>query len=210
MTAADPSEDRRFKPTSGIISGWLGVGLAAVVLISVLLDDHTVVGARVAFLAAVCGLLVWCFMLRPRLVIGSTELELRNAFTSWHVPLASVRRVAVRAVTRVYTDERRCDGVAVGRPVRSLMRARPQRQHSIGVPGLGGRRMNEDVDAARIPKGQLDADMVADLVVEQILTFADRAREAGEQPREPRRTWAWVELTLLVLLVVGLVVSLVT
>jgi hypothetical protein len=210
MTAAGPSDDRRYKPTSGIISGWLGVGLAAVVVISVLLDDHSTTGVRVAFLAAVCGLLVWCFMLRPRLMIGSTEVELRNAFMSWHVPLASVRRVAVRAVTRVHTDERRYDGVAVGRPVRSLMRARPQRQRSIGVPGLGGRRMNEDVDAARIPKGQLDADMVADLVVEQILTLADRARESGQQPGKPRRSWAWVELTLLVLLVAGLVVSLLT
>jgi hypothetical protein len=208
MTAADPSEDRRYKPTSGLLAGWLGVGLATVVLVAVLLDDHTSRGTRVAFLAAVCGLLVWCFMLRPRLIIGSTEVELRNPFASWHVPLASVRRVAVRAVTRVHTDDRRYDGVAVGRPVRSLMRARPQRQQSIGVPGLGGRRMNENPDAARIPKGQLDADMVADLVVEQLLTLADRAREAGHQPEPARRSWAWAELVLLALLVVGLVVSL--
>jgi len=208
MTAAEPSEERRYKPTSGLFTGWLGVGLAAVVLVAVLLDDHTARGTRVAFLAAVCGLLVWCYMLRPRLVIGTTEVELRNAFASWHVPLASVRRVAVRAVTRVHTDDRRCDGVAVGRPVRSLMRARPQRRQSIGVPGLGGRRMNEDADAGRIPKGELDADMVADLVVEQLLTLADRARESGQQPGPPRRSWAWVELTLLVVLVVGLVVSL--
>jgi hypothetical protein len=210
MTAAEPSEERRYKPTSGLLTGWLGVGLAVAVLVAVLLDDHTARGTRVGFLAAVCGVLVWCFMLRPRLVIGSTEVELRNPFTSWHVPLASIRRVAVRAVTRVHTADRRYDGVAVGRPVRSLMRARPQRQQSIGVPGLGGRRMNENADAARIPKGQLDADMVADLVVEQLLTLADRAREAGQQPEQPRRTWAWVELTLLALLVVGLVVSLVT
>jgi hypothetical protein len=210
MTAAEPSGERRYTPTSGLFTGWLGLCLAAVVLVAVLLDDHTSRGTRVAFLAAVGGLLVWCFMLRPRLVIGSTEVELRNAFGSWHVPLAAVRRVSVRAVTRVHTDERRYDGVAVGRPVRSLMRARPQRQRSIGVPGLGGRRMNEDVDAARIPKGQLDADMVADLVVEQLLTLADRARESGQQPEPPRRSWAWVELTLLVLLVAGLVVSLLT
>lgn len=208
MTAADPNAERRYKPTSGLISGWLGVVLAGGVVVSVLLDDRTATGARVAFLAAVCGLLVWCFMLRPRLVIGAREVELRNPFMSWHVPLASVRRVAVRAVTRVYTDERRYDGVAVGRPVRSLMRARPQRQHSIGIPGLGGRRMQESAEADRLPKGQLDADMVADLVVEQLLTLADRARESGHDSGRPRRSWAWAELTLLAVLVVGLVVSL--
>jgi hypothetical protein len=210
MSAAEPNRDSRFKPTSGLLTGWLGVALAGGVVVSVVLDDHTATGARVGFLAALCGLLVWCFMLRPRVVIGSTEVELRNPFMSWHVPLASVRRVAVRAVTRVYTEERRYDGVAVGRPVRSLMRARPQRQQSIGVPGLGGRRINESVDASRLPKGQLDADMVADLVVEQLLTLADRAREAGEKPERPRRSWAWVELVLLALLVAGLVLSLVS
>jgi hypothetical protein len=210
MSAAEPNRASRFKPTSGLLTGWLGVALAGGVVVSVVLDDHTATGARVGFLAALCGLLVWCFMLRPRVVIGSTEVELRNPFMSWHVPLASVRRVAVRAVTRVYTEERRYDGVAVGRPVRSLMRARPQRQQSIGVPGLGGRRINESVDASRLPKGQLDADMVADLVVEQLLTLADRAREAGEKPERPRRSWAWVELVLLALLVAGLVLSLVS
>jgi hypothetical protein len=207
-SAADPHPDRLFRPTSGTAVGWTGVVLASIGLVAALVDDHTLGGARFALAAAIFGLLVYCFMLRPRLVIGRSHLELRNPFGSWHVPLAGVRKVVVRAVTRVYTDDRRFDGVAVGRPVRSMVRGKHGRQASVGVPGLGATRITEDPTATRAPRGQLDTDMVADLVVEQILLAADRAREAAEPTGTPTRSWAWPELTALAVLVVALVVSL--
>jgi hypothetical protein len=175
---------------------------------SVLLGDRTLGGARFALSAAIFGLLVHCFMLRPRLVIRRSDLELRNPFASWHVPLAGVRKVVVRAVTRVYTDERRFDGVAVGRPVRSMMRGKQVRQRSVGVPGLGASRFTEDATATQVPRGQLSADMVADFVVEQILAAADRARAADEPAGTPTRTWAWPELAVLAALVASLAVTL--
>lgn len=206
--AADRGDERLFRPTSGTFSGWVGVSLAAVALVSVLVDDRSVSGVRFALAAAIFGLLVWCFMLRPRVVIRDAELELRNAFASWHVPLVSIRKVAVRAITRVYTDgDQRFDGVAVGRPTRSLMRGRPVKARTVGLPGLGASRIDEDPNASRPPKGQLDADMVADFVADQILLAADRAREAAAEAGTPSRAWAWPELAALVLLAAGLVVS---
>jgi len=207
-SAADAEERRPFGPTSGTTPGWIGVGLAVVALVSALVGDHTIAATRFALGSAIFGLLTWCFMLRPRVVIGSTELELRNPFMSWHVPLASIRKVAVRAVTRVHTDERRYDGVAVGRPARSLMRSRPSRQQSLGVPGFGATRVGEDPEARRMPKGQLDADMTADFVVERILAAADRARSLPDAASTPRRSFAWLEIAALVALVVALAVSL--
>lgn len=211
-SAADEGEERLFRPTSGTGVGWSGIVLAAIALGSVLFGDHSIGGARFGLASAIFGLLVWCFMLRPRVVIGSTDLELRNPFYSWHVPLVSIRKVAVRAITRVYTDERRYDGVAVGRPARSLMPGRPARQQSLGVPGFGATRIGEDPNASRMPKGQLDADMTADFVVEQILAAADRARELAQpdapEPGTPSRSWAWPELAVLAVLVVALVVTL--
>lgn len=208
-SASDADERRPFGPTSGTGLGWLGVALAVVALLAALLGDHTIGATRFALASAIFGLLVWCFMLRPRVVIGRSSLELRNPFISWHVPLASIRKVAVRAVTRVYTDERRYDGVAVGRPARSLMRGRPSRQQSLGVPGFGATRIGEDPEARRMPKGQLDADSTADFVVERILAAADRARsEPVEPPAPPHRTWAWPELATLGVLVGALAVSL--
>jgi hypothetical protein len=207
-SAADGEERRPFGPTSGTGLGWTGVVLAAIAPVSALLDDHTLSATRFALGSAIFGLLVWCFMLRPRVVIGPSDLELRNPFMSWHVPLASIRKVAVRAVTRVYTDERRYDGVAVGRPARSLMRGRPSRQQTLGVPGLGGTRMGEDRESRRMPKGQLDADMTADFVVERILAAADRARSLPATEATPHRSFAWLELGALGALVVALVISL--
>jgi hypothetical protein len=208
MSSSEGEERRPFGPTSGTGLGWTGLALAAVSLVSALVGDHSIGGTRFALASAIFGLLVWCFMLRPRLVVGPSDLELRNPFMSWHVPLASIRKVAVRAVTRVYTDERRYDGVAVGRPARSLVRGRPSRQQTLGVPGLGGTRVGEDPEARRMPKGQLDADMTADFVVERILAAADRARSLPAAETAPRRSYAWPELGVLTALVVALAISL--
>jgi hypothetical protein len=48
---------------------------------------------------------------------------------------------------------------------------------------------------------------VADFLVERVLQAADRARESGQQPGTPRRSWAWLELVALVALVGGLAVT---
>jgi hypothetical protein len=188
------------------------VGLAAVGLLVILLDDHSLGHVRFALVVAICGVLVWCYLLRPRLVIGSAELELRNPFSSWHVPLADVRRVAVRAVMSVYTEERRFDGVAIGRPIRSLRRqsAKPP---TVGIPGLGGRRLPDLPSVTPPPRPRpterLDADAVADLVVEQVLVASDEARSRPHDGHTARRSWAWVEIGGLALLLVGVVVTVV-
>jgi hypothetical protein len=203
-------DGQTFTPSSGAGAGWTGVVIVVIALVAVVLDDRTLGGARIAVVAAIFGLLVWCYMLRPRVVIGSSELELRNPFTSWHVPLAAIRKVAVRAVTLVYTDDRRFDGVAVGRPVRTLVRGRTVPQRSLGVPGFGANRISEGADASRQPKGQLDPNTYADFLTEQVLAHAERARESApeSEPGAARRSWAWPELAGLAVLTITLVVIL--
>jgi len=199
-------DDRRFTPTSGTGAGWFGVGLAALVLVVVLLDDRSLPTIRFCFVVGIFGLLVWCYMLRPRVVIGASEVELRNAFSSWHVALADVRRVAVRAVTRIYTDEGRFDGVAIGRPVRSL-RGRTSTKRAVGLTGLGATYLMDQNERPKGPQSTLDADGVADFVTEQILLAADRARDASQPGGPPRRSWARLELAGLVLLTAAFVAS---
>jgi hypothetical protein len=188
------------------------VCLAVIALFVILLDGQSVVHVRFALAMAIFGVLNWCYLLRPRLVIGAAELELRNPFSSWHVPLADVRRVAVRAFMSVYTEERRFDGVAIGRPIRS-MRRRPARAPMMGIPGLGGRTMPDlsTVSPARGPRptDRLDANAIADLVVEQILVASDEARSQAPDGRAPRRSWAWVEISGLAALLVGVVATLI-
>jgi hypothetical protein len=201
--SADRGGDRRFTPTSGTAMGWLGVGVAAVVLVVVLVEDQSLSAVRFSLAVAISGLLVWCYLLRPRVVIGSDELELRNAFSSWHVPLADIRRVRVRAITSVHTDERRYDGVAIGRPVRAIRRGRSVKtSHRVGFPGFGSAVLEEpNPDPAARTGASLGADQIADLVTEQILTAADAARAVGSEPGATgvpaRRTWAVPELAAL-------------
>lgn len=191
-TSTDRAGHHRFPPTSGVAAGWIGVALSVAAVVTALVSDPSRNGVRFAFAAGAFGVLVWCFMLRPRVVIGPRLLELRNAFSSWHVPLVEVRRVSVRAITRVYTEERRFDGVAVGRPVRAMIR--PQVR-----PG--------DVADIVASRDQLDSDLVADFVTDQILIAADRARAEDQGSVAAVRTWALLELAALGLLLSGLVLS---
>jgi hypothetical protein len=206
---ADRGEERRFTPTSGTTIGWCGLALVAGVLVFILVDDRSTVSIRFALGVAMFGVLVWCYMLRPRLVIGPTEVELRNAFSSWHVPLADVRRVAVRTITRIYTDDGQYDGVAVGRSVRSLRRGGAGSRRAFRMPGLNPSFSIEDTPALKRPQANLDSDGVADFVTEQLLVSAERARDEGQAGGStPYRTWAVPELTGLLVLAVGFAVSL--
>jgi hypothetical protein len=206
--SAGRGDERRFTPTSGTVVGWSGIALVCGVLAFILLDDRSLVSIRFALAVAMFGVLVWCYMLRPRLVIGPVEVELRNAFTSWFVPLADVRRVAVRTFTRVYTDERHFDAVAVGRPVRSMRGGRSGGARAFRMPGLNPSFTIEDTPALRRPQATLNADGVADFVTEQILSAADEARATARTGGSPHRSWAWRELAGLALLAVGFAVSL--
>ena len=205
--SAGADEDRRFTPTSGTFAGWSGLAMVALVLVIVLVDDRSLPTLRFALAAAIFGLLVWCYMLRPRVVIGASEVELRNAFSSWHVPLAAVKKVSVRAVTRVSTDDADFDGVAVGRPVRTLRAGGKTDRQSVGLPGMGAAALPFDGSAPTV-RGQLDANGVADFVTEQILLAADRARSGAPVERVPHRSWARLELAGLVVLSVAFVSSL--
>ena len=206
---AGRGDERRFTPTSGTTIGWCGLALVVGVLAFILVDDRSTVSIRFAFAVAMFGMLVWCYMLRPRLVIGSAEVELRNAFSSWHVPLAEVRRVAVRTITRIYTDDGQYDGVAVGRSVRSLRRGGAGPRRAFRMPGLNPSFSIEDTPALKRPQANLDSDGVADFVTEQLLVAAERARTEGPTSGgTPYRTWAVPELTALLVLAAGFAVSL--
>lgn len=205
-TPAEHGEVRRFHPTSGTAVGWLGVVLAAIAVFAVMYDGVSVRGARFGLAATLFGVLIWCFMLRPRVVLSRTEVELRNAFSSWHVPLAAVRRVMVRAITRIDTEDGHFDGIAIGRPLRTLTHRTPP-SPKVGLPGLGqSMALGAAVEPAQ-PRNQLDANAVADFLVERVLEAADRARESGQPVGTARRSWAWIELGGVAVLTVALGVT---
>ncbi len=173
------ARQQSYGPSSGTIVGWIGVVLAAVVVAVLLANERSAGGLRSALAVALVGVVVWCYLLRPRIIVRPATLVLRNAFSDWEIPLASVQEVAVRTVTGVYTADRRYDGIAVGRTVRAILRSR---SHG-------------------------STDETADLVTAQIMRATARARERGEEAGTPVRRPAYPELVLLVSLAAALLVS---
>src|SRR6478736_4376931 len=90
-----------FPPTSGVWSGWFG-------------------------LVFVAGVLIYAFMLRPRIQVRGGAVRLVNPFHVIEIPLPLVRSVLVRSATYVFVGEhrKRYVGVAVGRDPRDLTRSR--------------------------------------------------------------------------------------
>jgi hypothetical protein len=206
---AEAKVEQRYGPTSGAITGALGVVGCLVVAVGLPFAQHDVLTARWALGAGAGAVLIWSFMLRPRIIVHPETLELRNPLSSWLVPLAGVEAVQVRAVTRIRTvSGGTYDAVAVGRPIRSLTGRTPRRS-VLGVGGFGGR-----VDLAPDPppaspryRRTEGPDAIADLMTEQILAAAARAKDAGFADGPARRPWALPELVLMATMLLALALT---
>ena len=193
MTKSTTDSARRvFGPTTGLVTGWLGLAIAAAVVVFTLVEDRTAVGVRVVLGALVCALVLWCYLLRPRVILEADRLELRNAFSTWTIPWTRVGDVLVRTVTRIYVGERAYVGVAVGHSARSMMRAaRKERRTLVAEPHVSTRAVDQPLPS---------------LIEEAIRDRARTAQEAAgpEADRgEVTRRWAVPELVALVVLVVA-------
>jgi hypothetical protein len=182
------SGKQAYGPTSGVVTGWIGlvggIGLGVVVVVS----DHDLVGVRWALALAALGVVLWAYLLRPRIILdhASSTLVLRNPLTTWRIPLATVRMVGVKTVTTVKTDDARYDAVAVGYPLRKVLRA--------SRPGAGPSPRRERIDEQGV-------------MVETVLAAADKARLEHPADVPAVRSYAVVELGLLGAAVLALAVT---
>jgi hypothetical protein len=186
----------RFHPTSGRITGWLSVVVAALVVVAgvVYLDDGF--PAWVAAFALLAGVLAWAAMLRPALWVTREHLVMQNMLETVHVRLAAVEEMAVRQVLVVRAGDRRLVSTVVGRTWRKALLARR---------GPGDDRTREDMP-------------YADFVENRLYELVDDARTAAgvkpgskEQlalPDAVRREPAMLPVSLVVASVLVLVVSL--
>lgn len=198
-----PKPEQRYGPTSGTVTGALGVLICLVVAVWLPIASHDLVATRWALGIGAGAVLIWAFMLRPRIVVQPEMLVLRNPLSSWLVPLACVEVVQVCLLTRIgTTGGATYDAVAVARPLRSLT-GRQRLQPS----GLFGRALSQD-SGSESPKLRYartnTPDGIADLMTEQILAAAHGAREAGAAAGPVRRVWAIPELAVTATLLVGL------
>jgi hypothetical protein len=186
----------RFHATSGRLTGWLAVAIAAAVVLAglVYLDDGF--PAWVVGLAVLVGVLAWAAMLRPALWATEEHLVMRNLAETLHIRLAAIEEMAVRQVLAVRADDRRWVSTVVGRTWRKALTSR--------------RRAGASGEA-------VEGMPYVDFVESRLHDLVDRARTRhGVRPGSPeqlalpdavRREPARLPITLIVAAVLLLVVS---
>lgn len=198
--------EQRYGPTSGSFTGFLGLALCALVVGLVLAGDPSPGSVRVAIAAAGAAVLIWAYLLRPRIILeaGGATLVLRNPLSTWRLPLDSVRVVGVKTVTTVKTDDARYDAVAVGYPLRKLVRdsvpgAPGPSLSGMMLPSLRGTTLDPtDDEPSRLARQDEQT-----VMTEAILTAADQARVLRLAAPPATRTYAVLEIALAVLAVVA-------
>ena len=194
----------RFVPTGGRITGVVGLVMAAGVIVLWLVDRDNV-PAPVAAGALVGGVLVWASLLRPRVSASRETLFLRNMLETIHIPLAAVDELMVRQVLSVRVGEKKYVCPAVGRKLRTVMRA--PRAAPLLSPNMPedlqvdiGPSSEPDRPATDIDYADHVEDRLHDLVAEArerhgIRRYSDDAEALG---RDVRRAPAWPEIVALV------------
>ena len=147
----------RFHPTSGRVTGWLTVGLAAVVVLAGLAYRDDGFPTWVAAGALLVGVLAWAAMLRPALWATDEHLVMRNLVETVHIRLAAVEEMAVRQVLAVRAADRRWVSTVVGRSWRKAITARPsasgEAREGMAYADFVETRLYDLVDQARRAEG---------------------------------------------------------
>jgi hypothetical protein len=188
--SAHPTVER-FPATNGRLSGYVGLGCAAIVLAIAISgwDDGGPLG--VAILAVLAGLLLWVVMLRPAMWVADRELVMRSLFHTDRIPLAAIDKVVVGQVTAVSVGEKRYVSPVVGYTARQTIK---------------GRMASKDPDA----KAATAADTYQVFVEDRISHLVKEDRERyGADAGAVLRTYAWPEIAGTAALVVAFLVWLV-
>jgi hypothetical protein len=176
------------------------MGIVLAVVATTLIDHRDRDGLRLILGALLGAALVWSFLLRSRVVLRAGDVLLRNAYVDTVVPYTSIDRCVVRSVTHVFVTgekgERKYVASAVGRSARSMMR-KPR------APGASA--------AATSPTPRDHTTDVATFLEEQVADRRHRARDWPDAPEgaggEVRRTIAWPETVVTLVLAVAFAVS---
>ena len=188
-----------FGPTSGVITGVLGITFGALVVVVTIV--HGVDAAAWPYIAgglfaiAVC----WALLLRPRVVLGADELVLRNVVSDYRIPYTRISDFLVRTTTVVIADDHKYVGLGVGRGMREMTRTR----RVASDPLTRTRGLPPEPEPARRPGASHSA---ADQLEQHV---AERMKDPAPSKGRVRRTPAVPEIVALVVTGAGFVLSLV-
>ncbi|WP_028642638.1 hypothetical protein [Nocardioides sp. URHA0020] len=190
MTEPDPTRDdtavvERFAPTSGRLTGVLGLVTAGVVFAIAVFDWDTGTPLGVAIVALLGALLVWMALLRPALWATHQYLAMRGITRTEWIPLVAIERVVITQMLAIGTGDKRYLSPVIGHTARTAVKGR---------------------FGASAPKVEYSHQQLVETRINQL---AREARERHDPDPGVRRTWAWPELAGCALLVLAFAVWLV-
>lgn len=219
MTGADPHSAsassrpqpvERFKPTSGHVLGWFGLGVAAVAVGYVAWTVHSVTGLRVALGAVFFGAVVWVTQVRPRATAYPRHVVLKNAVRDAHVPFAAVDEIALGQTLSLWVGDERYTCIGIGTSLRSDMKSR--RRRALDDAQLGTSRFSElrrKAERAGLDERAVSYPMFVLTRLEELVDHAKREQaRLGQPPGEARWVTAWPEVAVLTLSALAFVGSL--
>ena len=209
---APPGEElvHRFKPTTGLYVGYLGLGLAFLAIGYGLLHAPTSYGPRIGLGAAFAAVTIWVTQLRPRLTAYSRTLLIKGSLRDTFVPYAAIEQVVLGQTLNIWAHGRRHVCVGIGRPVGLEVR---QRTRATGSGSLFG--ANRAHDLARVvptvgePRQEMRYEAFVLNRIDDLVEVARRRhREAGGEAPPVWYRYAVPEIVALVVTGLAFVASL--
>jgi hypothetical protein len=212
--AADPGPPvERFRPTTGLLTGYAGLALAAFAAVYVVVAVHTVTGLRVALGALFAAVVIWVSQLRPRATAYAERLVLKGALKDTHVPYVAIDEVTVTQMLNVFVGDHRYVCVGIGSSLGSDIRQRAKKQRQSSLLESGRSRTREFAEKAEMAAPDQTAMSYPTFVVTRIEELVDHAkrdaRRDGKSGRaEVRQRPAVPEVVALAVTGIAFVVSL--
>jgi hypothetical protein len=209
---APPGEElvERFKPTTGLYVGYLGLALALLAIGYVLLDVHTTDGLRIGLGAAFAAVTIWVTQLRPRVTAYSRTLLMKGSLRDTFVPYAAIEQVVLGQTLNIWAHGRRHVCVGIGRPVGLEVR---QRTRATGSGSLFGANRAHDlargVSTVGEPRQQMRYEAFVLSRLDDLVAVARRRhREAGGEAPPVWHRYAVPEIVALAVTGLAFVASL--
>jgi hypothetical protein len=114
----------RFRPTTGAVVGWSGLGMIALVVAYCLLEVHTVVGVRVVLGGLLGAVVLWVTQFRPRVTAYERGLLMLGSILDTMVPYGAVDDVRLGQTLVVRSGGRRFVCVGIGQSLGAETRRR--------------------------------------------------------------------------------------
>ena len=198
-----PRPLERFRPTTGTMVGYAGLGLAAFAVLYVAFAVHTIAGLRVALAALFGALVVWVTQLRPRAVAYPESLLLKGPVQDTDIPYLVIDEVALGQTLNIWVNGERHVCIGIGLSIGSDMRQRAKKQRHNSL--LSSSRAREFSEKAEMAAPDQRAMSYHTFVVTRIEELVEQARK--EAARDGAAPTPEVRRSLAVPEIVGLVVT---